>query len=333
MHILAGDIGGTKTALGIFQLDNKDRLKSVVEREFPSREFSTLDAIITTFLEQQNANCLSAAFGIAGATDGATARATNLPWFVDAKALQEQFRFLDVQLLNDLEATASGIGSLTSHQIASIQQGQTSSRPGNTAVIAAGTGLGEAGLCWTGTTYQAFASEGGHAGFAPEGPRQRELLQFMTKRHGRVTWETVLSGRAMPDLFRFIQEAEGGTLAPDVRADLDKPDAGEKIASAGAAGRCPVCRRTTELFIELYGSAAGNLGLKLLAREGVYIAGGIAPKLRSQLTRDLFLEPFRDKPPMRSFLEAIPVNLVLEPRTALLGAARRAADMIKRFAS
>lgn len=330
MDLLAGDIGGTKTVLALFRAGGgnsparNSRLEQVAEATYSSPAYSGLEALVGDFLQRHPATAVHAALGIAGPVFfGRQTQTTNLPWSVDADALASTFGFTSVRLLNDLEALAHGLGVLDADQLLVLHEGRPAS--GNAALIAAGTGLGEAGLFWDGDRHRPFATEGGHTGFSPENEEERALLAFMAGRFERVSWERVLSGSALPMLLDFVVAREGQAPAEAVGEAMQRGDPAAAITAAALEGRCNVCTRVVELFVRLYGSEAGNLGLKFLAYGGVYLGGGIAPKLADKLSEPGFVEAFLRKGRLRPVLEAMPVKLILEPRTGLLGAARCAA--------
>jgi glucokinase len=245
----------------------------------------------------------------------------NLPWRVDAADLQKQLNVPQAFVINDLESTAYGLRALSRADFITLHRG--GGRPyGNLAVIAAGTGLGEAGVFWDGTFYHPFASEGGHGDFSPRNAVESELLEFLMARHGgHVSWERVLSGPGLVNIFRFLQ-AKGPTEPdPQVVEEMAAHDPAAVITRAGMASSCPVCSRTIDMFIDLYGAEAGNLALKMNALGGVYIAGGVVTHLLPRMTGGAFLRSFFDKGRVRPMLEAMPVYIVTATQAPLLGAA------------
>jgi len=318
MRILAGDIGGTKTWLALF-VDGAGALQCERQEKYPSRDYEGLEAMVAEFLDAGEARPDAAAFGVAGPVAGRRVATTNLPWRIDAEVLQQRFRFSQVRLLNDLEATAYGINELGAEDFAVLHAGE--SVPGNAAVLAAGTGLGLAAMFWDGRRHRPFPTEGGHTGFGPENEQQRALHAFMARELERVSWERVLSGSALPRLLAFVGEHEGLRPSAAVRAAMREADPGGVIANAAAQGECEACAATVALFVDLYGAHAGNVALEFLARGGVYLGGGIAPKLLPALRGAAFREAFLEKGRMRALLETIPVRVVLNERAALLGAA------------
>jgi glucokinase len=257
---------------------------------------------------------------------GTKVRTTNLPWHVDADILQAQFGFGICALLNDLEATACGIPALGMEDIVILQRGDPEAS-GNAAVIAAGTGLGEAGMYWDGRRHRAFATEGGHTSFSPRDELETELLTYLQGRYGHVSWERVVSGMGLIDLHGFLRSYRKSALPHWLDEEMRAGDAGAAISRAAANGSDEVCVETLERFVQLYGSEAGNLALKTMSCGGMYVGGGIAPKILPLLQRGTFIEAFLGKGRMRPLLEAMPVRVILNERTALYGPALHAADI------
>jgi glucokinase len=252
---------------------------------------------------------------------------TNLPWLVDAAALQAELGYQQVSLLNDLEANAYGIATLRPNELVSLNPDADLMAVGNRALIAAGTGLGEAGLMWDGVAHRPFSSEGGHASFAPNDAIGDELLVFLRKERGHVSWERVLSGMGMANLYRFFRQRSGEPEPAWLTEQLRTGDLGAVVSQAGLAGRDPVCADTVDCFIRNYGAETGNLALKMLALGGVYIGGGIAPKMMSKMRSPLFLDAFYHKGRLSPLLRATPVYVIMNDKTALQGAAWFAAHV------
>ena len=313
MHtVLAGDIGGTKTRLALVEVDGM-HVKIQREKIYASREFPDFEVLLADFVAPGSSP--SAAFGIAGPVLGRTVKATNLPWRIDADALQERFGFEHCLLLNDLEATACGLLALGEEDLLVLQPGRTDAS-GNAAVIAPGTGLGEAGLYWDGKHHRPFATEGGHASFSPGSELEIGLLLHLQKQHHHVSWERVVSGEGFVNLHEFLQERLG---AASVRRDA------AEISQAALDGSDEICVETLDCFVRLLGAEAGNLALKVMSSGGLYIGGGIVPKILPALTGGAFLQAFLDKGRMRHLLEKMPVKVILNDRAALYGPALRAA--------
>ncbi|MGH7353338.1 MAG: glucokinase [Candidatus Rokuibacteriota bacterium] len=325
--ILAGDVGGTKTALALFDMQGVN-FTLVHEDLLPSRDFPTFEAAVAQFLGSGPTGPIDAAsFGIAGAVVEGRAAATNLPWKIDERALEKAIPAKRVRLLNDLEATGHGLAALPPASVVTLQAGKP--RTGNIALIAAGTGLGEALLIWDGRNHQVVASEGGHCDFAPRTDEEIELLRFLQKDFGRVSYERILSGPGFFNVYRFLRDT-GRYPEPPWLAERLKGarDPNEVLGPVAREGRDPLGAATLDLFTSIYGAEAGNLALKVLAVGGVFIGGGIGPRFRTKLEDGTFVATFRDKGRFTPLLEAMPVHLVLEPRTALLGAARVAQSLV-----
>ncbi len=319
--ILAGDIGGTKTILALFE---PDRLTTpVAEETFPSRAHASFDEIVEAFVSRHRPQVSLAGVGVAGPVKNGRCEATNLPWVVDSRDLARDLGIARAFLLNDLEAYAHGISLLRPDDVLELNAGAPGAQ-GNRAVIAAGTGLGEAGLFWDGTTWHPFGSEGGHADFAPRDELEIDLLRFLLREHDRVSWERLVSGLGIVNVYRFFKETgreeEPAWLAEAMRAG----DPGALISAHAQDGRSRLCARTLELFMALYGAEAGDLALKVMARGGVYVGGGIAPKNLDAMRAGGFMARFTSKGRMTAILEAMPVRVILNQRTGLLGAAHGA---------
>lgn len=321
MAVLVGDIGGTKTGLAVAEPDGERFLLSH-ERRYASEEFASLGDVIARFIDETGADCALGSFAIAGPVVDDRSRTTNLPWEVDAGAIATRFGFARARLLNDLEAVAWGVAALGDEDLAVLQPGAPDAT-GNACVVAAGTGLGEAGLYWDGRAHHPFATEGGHTDFAPTDEREFALLNHLQRRIGRVSWERVVSGMGIASIYQFLVSRHdvGHPSAVDEAIDNDG-DVAAAVAMEAANAACPVCMETMDLFATLYGREAGNMALKQLALGGVYLGGGIAPKNLELLNRGGFIEGFLDKGRMRPLMERMPVKVIKQPRTPLLGAAR-----------
>jgi glucokinase len=327
--ILAGDVGGTKTALALYALNSEAARGPRAAREavFASPEHPGLVPVLREFLAGER--IAAACFGVAGPVAGNRAATPNLAWVVDGAEIAAVIGIPRVELVNDLVAMGEGIAALDASQLATLQEGEADPA-GGAALLAAGTGLGCAILapCGEGGSLVPLPSEGGHADFAARTEEEIGLLRFLRRRHGRVSVERVVSGLGLRNLYEFLAGVRPGEGSPGVAslvAAAGDADAGRVIGEAAAAGRCALCARAVEMFIDAYGAVAGNLALAALATRALYLGGGIAPKLLPQLAAGSFLAAFRDKGRHRALLERIPVRVILEERTPLLGAARRAA--------
>ncbi len=317
MNILCGDIGGTKARLAIFDIDGSSG--PIVEKSYPSNQYSSLTEISADFLSTQQGPVESAAFGIAGPISGRRCKATNLPWQIDAEQMEQELSIPSVHLINDLEATAYGIAALDGGDFVTLQQGLNDAR-GNRAVIAAGTGLGQAGMIWNGDKHIPFATEGGHCDFAPSSDLEFDLLSTLQRSKGRVCWEEVLSGPGLVSIYSFLLDKRQQPRPEWLDHGQISGSAAEAITTY-ANNHDPLCVEALKVFCRLYGAEAGNLALKIMAKGGVYIGGGIAPKILSWLQQPHFLEAFCDKGKMRPLMETIPVHVILNDRAALFGAA------------
>lgn len=328
--ILAGDVGGTKTLLALFERDGGE-LRQRAEASFRSADHGSLEEIAGRFLADRGGAAIEAAcFGVAGAVVAGRARITNLDWPPLAEdALARAAGAPRAVLLNDLQATAYGILDLDERQLFPLNPGAERSREANAAVIAAGTGLGEAILFWDGRRHRAIATESGHADFAPRDDVQLELLRSLrAARGGRVSVERVLSGPGLRDLYAFLRRRSGAP-EPAWLADAQRQgDPSAAIAEAGLAQSDEVCAEALRAFASIYGAEAGDLALRCLAVGGVFVGGGIAPKILPALTDGgVFLRAFSDKGRFSELLAGVEVSVALEPRAALLGAARHAAQL------
>jgi glucokinase len=315
--ILAGDIGGTHTRLALFDGDPHEPLALAI---YPSRKHAGLEEIVAAFLAEHPAEVDCACFDVAGPVRNGRVKTTNLPWIVDGRQVADTIGLPSIELVNDLVATAYGIAELTSADLETLNRGDPSIG-GNLAVIAAGTGLGEAGLIWNGECYQALATEGGHSDFGPRSALQVDLYTLLA-RDSHVSYEDVCSGIGLLTLYRFLRKRshtrEPAWLASAIRGG----DAAAAISSAGLTGADPVCAQALDLMVSIYGAEAGNLALRLLATGGIYIGGGIAPHILPKLRQRSFLDSLAAKGRFRTMLEQIPVHVILNEHASLFGAAR-----------
>ena len=265
-----------------------------------------------------------ACFGIAGPVRNGRVQPTNLPWKIEATELSTELKIGAVFLINDLEANGYGLAELSPADLSVLNPGEPGAT-GNAAIIAAGTGLGEAGLYWDGASFHPFACEGGHSDFAPQTKLDAELFQYLAGRFGRVSWERVLSGSGLFHIYEFLRDTKRGDEPDSLAGAIAQGDPGAVITRAAGDGTSTRCAQALGMFISYYGAEAGNLGLKMMATGGVYLGGGIAPKMLSQLQQGGFLAAFLDKAPMEALVKAMPVRVILNPNTPLLGAAHYAA--------
>jgi glucokinase len=322
--ILAGDIGGTKTNLALFSVDG-EKLHSETMRGYPSKRYSGLVPVLQEFLAGNNAHIIAACFGIAGPVVDNKVKTPNLPWMIDAAELRRAVKLDAVWLLNDLEAGAYGIFTLDDDEFWTLNQG-TMRQSGNKALIAAGTGLGQALLHDDGQHFRPLASEGGHGDFAPRNELEIELLRHLIKRFGHVSYERVLSGPGLFNIYRFFKESRG-LEEPQWLTDrfAAAGDASAVVSQAALAGEAEICVKSLDLFVSVYGAEAGNLALRAKSVRGLYVGGGIAPKILAKLKDGTFMRAFIDKGRYTDLLAAVPVQVVLNDQAALRGAAYYAA--------
>lgn len=305
--ILAGDIGGTHTRLALY-----DGRKLIREEIFFSKEYSALIHILHEFLKEHK-EVKKAVFGVAGPVKDGKCKVTNLPWFIDAREISEKAHIPDVMLINDLLANAYGIRALKEDEFFILNKGEKAK--GNCCLISPGTGLGEAGLYWDGKRHHPFATEGGHSDFAPVDKLQCELLHYLQGRYDHVSYERILSGPGISDLYHFFRDVKKENPIPGPLTDLPP-----LVSSKAIEKNSVICEKTMRLFVSIYGAESGNLALKLLALGGVYIGGGIAPRILPLLKDGVFMESFFTKGRFKELLRHIPVKVILNENTALLGA-------------
>lgn len=316
MRLIVGDVGGTNARLALAEWHGAS-LRLAEPQVYASGESPEFAPILARFIGEARADGVAGAvIGIAGPVRDNRCRTTNLPWHLDGAALAADLGLPAVTLLNDLEAAAWGIDQVAGDSRLVLQAGEAEPH-GNRAVIAAGTGLGQAGLVWCGDGYRPFATEGSHGDFAPSDAVEVALRDWLAGRHGgHVSWERVVSGPGLADLYRFLREQGGAACRPD---PLDAPDVAAAVTAAADAD--PLCGQALGRFVRLFGAEAGNLALKLMARGGVYLAGGIAPRIAERLAAGDFVAAFADKGRMRPLLQAMPVVLLDDAHLALKGAA------------
>lgn len=320
--LLAGDIGGTKTNLAVFSPERGWRMP-LAEATFPSADYASPEALVREFLAQHGFSVDRASFGVAGPVVAGHATITNLSWEMDETQLQQALHISSVRLLNDLDAIAHAVPFLESQDLHTLNEGQPVSG-GAIAVIAPGTGLGEAFLTWDGSHYQAHTSEGGHADFAPTNSFEIELLRYLMARFPHVSFERVCSGKGLPNIYAFLKDTgyaeEPQWLAEQLAATRDR----SPIIVSNALDKekaCELCVATLNTFVSILAAEAGNLAIKVLATGGVYIGGGIAPRILSNLDSERFMKTFTHKGRLTQILAGMPVHVILNPKVALLGAA------------
>src|SRR5262249_37131864 len=320
--ILAGDIGGTNSRIGLFS-EAVGRLHLEQETVYPSCAHSGLAEIVKKFLTEHNISVNRAAFGIAGPVLNGIVSTPNLPWVIDQAELSRQSEIEHVSLINDLEAHVWGVDDLEPAGFVTLNAGMP--QPGNAALIAAGIGLGEACLDWDGACRRPFASEGGHSDFAPRNDVEIGLLAYLQKKFGRVSYERILSGRGLKNIYDFLRDSGSEQEPASLREELTQaPDPAAVIFKHGLAATSEICTRVLDIFVSVYGAEAGNLALKLMATGGVFVSGGIAARILPKLTTPAFLLAFTAKGRLQPLMEKIPVRVVTNDQVGLIGAARYA---------
>jgi glucokinase len=315
--LLAADVGGTKTHLAFVEMRGGD-VHIVKEGIFPSKDFKSISEVFMQFIDKEHMPArISIAF--AGPVLDGRALATNLGWNIDTRLLSKEFNVAQVHLINDLEAEGYGLAALKKQDLLTIYPGNTEAK-GNAAIIAPGTGLGEAGLYWDGTALYPFATEGGHTDFAPRNQFDWELLQYLQNKYGHVSWERVLSGQGICHIYNFLRDVKHMEEPAWLKEKLQEEETGAVIGAAAADG-CPICVQALEVFVRYLAVEASNLALKLNATGGVFISGGIPPRIWNKDLQAIFLDNFNQVGRLRQLIELMPVHVVMNTKTVLLGAA------------
>jgi glucokinase len=329
--ILAGDVGGTNTRLALARQDDAEQLEFVVEEIFPSTEYQGVDEIAKEFLSRQEERPQAACLAVAGPVNEGRCQPVNLPWVVDERELSELLGIDRLVVINDLEANAYGIACLTEDDIDTINEGVPNAK-GNIAVVSPGTGLGEAGMYWDGRRHHPFATEGGHTEFAPRNKLEIEFLEYLMQIYtDHVSPERVVSGPGFMHIYEFLRDTGRGEEPNWLTEQIRDPhnDPAVCVTKAALAGRSPLCEQTLDLFIELLGVEAGSMALKVMARGGVWLGGGIIVKILDRVkSTDHFMKGFTNKGRVDYIMHQMPVRAILNDKTALLGAARHAFDSI-----
>jgi glucokinase len=327
--ILAGDVGGTKVHLALYRFE-QGALRHVRDQKFSAPQFPDLQSIVREFLNPKDRpagaadeGIDAACFGVPGPVRKNVIRLTNLPWTLDSHQLARDLDIEHLFLINDLEANGYGIAELSPDQIVTLSEGD-SSQVGNRALIAAGTGLGEGLLIWNGKSHVPMASEGGHCDFGPRTDLEIELLQYLrtdAEVNGHVSWERVCSGIGLKNIYTFLRDRKKMEESPELRERMKTEDPNSVIGKLGESGENELCAKVLDVFAGVYGAEAGNLALKILAHGGVYVGGGIAPKILKKMQDGTFMQAFYDKGRMHDLVSNMPVRIILESRAALIGAA------------
>jgi glucokinase len=316
--ILAGDVGGTKVHLAQYEFIN-GKLEYSRDERYPAKNYSGLEEIVKEFLGADKVT--AACFGVPGPVRDGRLRLTNLPWTLDSRDLSTNLGITHVFLINDLEANGYGVAELAADQIYTLSEGDAS-QIGNRALLAAGTGLGEGLLIWNGRTHTPYPSEGGHADYAPRNEDEIDLLRFLKQKYnGRISYERVVSGMGLTNIYEFLREVRGVDEPSWLAERIVAEDPNAVITELALAAKSEICEKALDMFVSAYGAEAGNLALKLLSVGGVYVGGGIAPRILEKLKDGTFMKAFTDKGRLSQLLINMPVRVILESRAALMGAA------------
>lgn len=320
--ILAGDIGATRTRLAAFQTEG-NKLQLVVEKTFKSQQHGGLQEIVSAFVKTEGIPVHSACFGVAGPVRGGKSKISNLPWTIDARELAAQLRLDSVGLINDLEAYAYGIDVLESKDFVTLSEGSGEDAEGNRVVIAARTGLGVAGLYWDGFRHHPFPCEGGHADFAPKNDLEAELAQYLRKKYDHVSCERILSGPGIKNIYDFLLDTGKAEEPAWLQKQMsESPDVPPLISQLALEKKAAICDQTLNIFVGVYGSETGNCALNFMATGGVFIGGSIAAKIVPRMQDPVFMNSFLNKGRMRVLLADMPVKIVMNDDSGIIGAAR-----------
>lgn len=320
--VLAADVGGSKTDLALFQIDHR-RLISIKNQRYPTTDHTSFVESIRKFIGEELSTIDSACFGVAGVVDKDKVQGVNFAWEIDAKKLETELNITRILLMNDLQANAYGLSALEEKDFEIITE--RNKNKGNAAIIAPGTGLGEAGMYWDGTHYHPYATEGGHCSFSPRDPLDIELLKFLNTIYEHVSWERLVSGQGINNIYKFLRQYRNEKEPDWLTKQLLKKDAALIISTAAKDKSDPVCVETIQLFVKYLSIEASQLALKTKATGGIYIGGGIAPKILSLIDKKEFYKNFIKVGRMENLLKTIPVKIVLNDKTPLMGAAYYAA--------
>jgi glucokinase len=320
--LLAGDIGGTKTILALYTHEEGPR-NPIAQFTYPSTQYESLEVVVREFKTQTRAGIERATFAVAGPVLAGKAQVTNLPWRMEESQLREVLELTSVKLINDLVAVGYGVPELQLEELYTLQEGKPISG-GAIGVVAPGTGLGETFLIWDGKRYRAHPSEGGHTDFAPTTPLQSGLLRYLQEKFGHVSYERICSGIGIPNIYGFLKEVGYAEELESITEALEKAADPTPVILQGAMAQdspSDLCRATLDTFLDVLGAEAGNLALKIMATGGLYLGGGIPPRILPTLSNGVFMRAFRDKGRFGDLLAQIPVHVILNPKAGLLGAA------------
>jgi glucokinase len=319
--ILAGEIGATRTRLAAFEKEGS-RLQLVIEKTYMSQEHSSLSEIVAAFIKAEGIAVHRACFGVAGPVRRGRSKISNLPWVIDSRDLAKQLQLDSVGMINDLEAYAYGIDGLDSKDFVTLNEGSEDAE-GNRAVISARTGLGVAGLYWDGFRHHPFACEGGHSDFAPRNVLEMELLAYLQKKYGRISCERLLSGPGIKNIYDFLRDTQKADEPQWLKDQIGAaPDPPALISQLALEGKAAICDQTLSIFVSIYGAETGNCALNFMSTGGIFIGGSVAAKIVPKMKDPIFMQSFLDKGRMVPLLKEIPVTIVLNDDSGLIGAAR-----------
>jgi glucokinase len=325
-HILAADVGGTKVIMALFEVNGRE-IKQLNERQYVSRDYADFSEIIRDFRTEHTTPVDATGLGVAGPVFERRCQATNLPWLIDARELENTLSVGRVALVNDFKAAALGVLHLGPHEWTQLNPDAKPVEHGPIAVLGAGTGLGEALLFYSGGRYHVVPTEGGHKDFAPRNEEEMDLLRFLMKRHGRVSWERLVSGMGIHAIYDFLVESKYAPENHEVRTAMLTRDPAAVVSEFGLSGRDPICAKALDMFVSIYGAEAGNLALQIVATGGVYVTGGIAPKNLEKLKDGTFLTAYITKGRFSNLVASMPVRVVTNKNVGLIGAAAAALEL------
>lgn len=320
--VLAADIGGTKTNLALFKIYD-GYLNLITETSYKTKAYNSFENLLREFEAQETSEIDAICLGIAGPVIEGVVQGTNFPWVIDQKKLSKNLKIPSVHVINDLEANAYGLASLKPDEFITLIEGKNI--PGNAAIIAPGTGLGEAGMYWDGETYHPFASEGGHCSFSPHNRLDLEIFSFMLQKYGAVSWERIISGQGIIDIHECLRELRNIPVPDWFKDKFDQENRAAFITKTAIEEKDIICEETLALFFRYLAIETSQLGLKMKATGGIYIGGGIVPKIIKGLDKAAFENNFLNSGVMKSLLKTIPVKVILNEKSPLFGAALYAA--------
>ncbi len=317
-HVLAADVGGTKSNLSLYKIDD-GALQPLKQKSYITKEHASFQEIVKKFKNEDFPEIDSVCLGVAGPVNKGVVKGTNFPWIIDEKEIRKELGIMNVAIINDMEANAFGLGALEDSDFEEIRKG--SEVPGNAIIISPGTGLGEAGLFWDGRAYHPFATEGGHTEFSPRNKFDADLWHFLNEKYGLVSWERIISGSGIYDIYQFLINSRGIKEPTWFKERISQEDPAALISAAAMEGNYPVCKETIDLFVRYLATEANQFALKTKATGGIFIGGGIVPKIIKTIDKEIFNQNFIKSDRMEELLDLMPVKAILNGKTATYGAA------------